>query len=284
MTVNTTGKASPGDVFRPPPARIWNNMVDAGRAWADGQFDNPSPQPIRSRQTDLLKVLNNCGEDRRVGEIMEISGSALTTVTEEHKWLKGVEPDSGYFGILKEPVEDQSVGTLQVSGCCMALVNISSLDHTRADLLSGNYVLQSGGTGPLDILYAPEATGEQECVVRFAVATDRKLVMLCSDLPGRSETTGYGGGVMGAISQAAGAELMIDPDTGAVIVSDRRYTVDNIWDIDLVRGQYVAIEKGLIGTNWTPYAADCGRVTGSESWWEDYAASTFGCTDSEWNG
>lgn len=169
MAAPTEGKASSGSPFRPPPAVIWNNMIEAGRAWADGRLSNESPPPTRPRESDIIKVRNDSGAARRKGEILRIEGSALTDVVDEHIWLLGVEPTAeGYFGILKRPCETSAVESLQVSGCCLALVTISDLSHTRAKAADGSYVLESSDDGPVEILYAPDGTGEKECVVRFA--------------------------------------------------------------------------------------------------------------------
>jgi hypothetical protein len=94
---------------------------------------------------------------------------AIETVTDENKWLLGVEPTTdGYFGILKEPADSNIVASLQVSGCCMALVNVTDADHKRATSADTDYVLQSGSNGPIEILFAPDGTGEKTCVVRFS--------------------------------------------------------------------------------------------------------------------
>lgn len=169
MQPNSDGKASPGSPFKPPAARIWNNMVDAGRAHADSLLNGGAANPIRPRETDIIKAKNNSGALRRTGEILRISGKAIEIVTDENKWLLGVEPtDDGYFGILKEPAEISGIASLQVSGCCMALVNVTDVDHKRATSADGDYVLQSGDDGPIEILFAPDGTGEKTCVVRFA--------------------------------------------------------------------------------------------------------------------
>jgi hypothetical protein len=163
------GKVQPGDDFYPPPAPIWNNMIDAGRAWADSRLNGGSPNPIRPRETDIIKAKNTSGSARRLGEILRLSGKAIETVTDENKWLLGVEPtDDGYFGILKEPAASNGLASLQVSGCCMALVNVADADHRRATSADGEYVLQSGDDGPIEILFAPDGTGEKTCVVRFS--------------------------------------------------------------------------------------------------------------------
>ena len=169
MQPNADGKTSPGSPFKPPAARIWNNMVEAGKAYSDSRLNNEAPNPIRPRETDIIKVKNTSGAVRRLGEILRISGKAIETVTDENKWLLGVAPtDDGYFGILKEPVATNGLASLQVAGCCMALVDITDAGHTRATSATGDYVLQSGDDGPIEILFAPDGTGEKTCVVRFA--------------------------------------------------------------------------------------------------------------------
>lgn len=169
MPSNNAGKASPGSPFRPPPAQIWNNMVDAGNAWAIDQLSNGVPNPTRPRATDIIKIQNTSGAARRTGEILKIQGKALDAITAEHIWLLGIEPTADcYFGILKKPVADDGIEQLQVSGVCLALVDIADVEHTKAKVAVGSYVLESSDSGPLEILYAPETTGEQTCVVRFA--------------------------------------------------------------------------------------------------------------------
>jgi hypothetical protein len=177
MAANSEGKVSPGSPFRAPPATIWNNMVDAGRAFADGQLSNSDPGPTRPRPTDLLKLKNSSAANRRKGEILKIDGKVIETVTDEHIWLDGVAvTDDCRFGILKAPAESEEVVIAQVSGVCMALVNVTDEDHTFAAAADGEYVLQSGSSGPLEILFAPAGTGELECAVRFAGGGGESLV------------------------------------------------------------------------------------------------------------
>lgn len=176
---NSESKVSPGDPFVPPPAAIWNNMVDAGDAWSKGRLNSGDQGSIRPRSTDMLKLLNSSGANRARGEILKISGKVIETISDEHKWLNGIAPtESCRFGILKDPALSSEVVTAQVSGCCIALVDITDTDHTHADAADGEYVLASGESGPIEILYAPDATGEQECVVRFAGGSGGEGLMM----------------------------------------------------------------------------------------------------------
>ena len=177
------GKVSPGQDFNPPPARIWNNMVDAGRAWADGQLNQNAGAPTRPRRADCIKIKNTSGASRKLGEVLELDGKAIETVTEENKWLIGIEPTGdGYIGILKEPIEDDGIADLQVSGCCMALVNVTDENHTRAMPVENEYVLQSGSSGPFELMFAPTGTGEKTCLVKFDSGYKEHAVILDADL------------------------------------------------------------------------------------------------------
>lgn len=170
---NNDGKASPGSPFKAPPATVWNNMLDAGAEFARNRLSQPGGPPIRPRDTDIIKVRNDSEAMRRRGEILKISGAAITTVTQENMWLLGIEPTTDcYFGILKEPAGYADslgeIASLQVSGVCMALVNIVDETHSKAAVVESEYVLESSTAGPVDILYAPTGTGEKECLVRFS--------------------------------------------------------------------------------------------------------------------
>jgi hypothetical protein len=179
MAADSTGKVKSGDPFRAPPAVIWNGMIDAGQAFANSQLSSASPQATRSRATDLLKLKNSSGSVRRKGDILKIEGKVLDTVTDESIWLDGIDPtDNCRFGILKYPADVDEMVTAQVSGVCMAMVHLTEVTHDYAAAADGEYVLQSATSGPVEILFAPDGYGEQECVVRFVgVAGGLPIIM-----------------------------------------------------------------------------------------------------------
>lgn len=263
--VNQDGKAFPGSKFKPPPAVVWNNMVDAGRAFADGQLNSGQPQPTRPRSTDIIKARNDSGAARRRGEILRIEGKAITTIDDESIWLLGVAPtDDGYFGILKHPTEASEIESLQVSGCCMALVNVTSETHTRAASSDGDYVLQSGDSGPIEILYAPAGTGELECAVRFA-------------------GTGTGGSHRIWFRIESADDVFCDPSGDVTLTyalaTPIRYTggcnVNSIPGIDSY-GQ-VEIHQICNILNEFLTVADLEGAIGSATWMANLEDTTYGC-------
>jgi hypothetical protein len=168
MQGHSDDKRSPGQPFKAPRAETWNGMVAAGNAYRAGLLSNGTPPPTRPRETDIIKLKNSSSGNRARGEILRIDGKAITDLSDEHIWLIGQAPlGDDYFGILKEPIEDGGIGRVQVSGCCMALIDIIDADHTRAKSVASEYLLESSDEGPIEILYAPSGTGELECVVRF---------------------------------------------------------------------------------------------------------------------
>jgi hypothetical protein len=185
------GKASPGKKFAPPPAEIWNGMVDAGAAYRAGRLSIGDPGPTRPRETDIIRLRNSSGSDRAKGHILWIDGKAITDLDEESIWLVGKTPTAdGYFAILKEPIANAGLGRAQVSGACLAKVNVLNTGHTRAKATAGSFVLDSADSGPLEIVYAPSGTGELECVVRFGNDVPAIVIMTPSGgIPARSGTT-----------------------------------------------------------------------------------------------
>jgi hypothetical protein len=218
----STGKALPGGDFYPPPALIWNNMIDAGQAWSDGRLSSNAPPPNRPRQTDTIKVKNFTEDPRARGEILKISGKAIETISEENIWLLGVDPTADCdFGILKNPALVGEVVSLQVSGCCVAKVNVTDLGHRRAYAIDDTFVLQSGDAGPIEILYATDEgeTGVQDCVVRFS-ESPTLVVILDAALPAASHS------LTGATSCLA-TVCQWDATEGEYIETARQVTVWN---------------------------------------------------------
>jgi hypothetical protein len=161
-------KASPGEKFQAPSAQTWNRMVDAGNAYADGRLQRPKVDPVKALPTDLIDVLNKTCGNRRKGEVVKICDKAVTNITEEHKWLLGATTDAaGCFAILKSAAMRDQVVPAQVSGVCLAWVQVNNESHNRARLLDGEVVLRSATTGQCEILYKDPGIGERFCVVRI---------------------------------------------------------------------------------------------------------------------
>jgi len=166
--MSSQDKASPGERFKAPSASVWNNIIDASLAYQNRAAADQQAPIQQARPTDLIKVRNDSCGPRRGGEVLKICGAAITTVTDEHKWLAGATTDAeGCFAILKQPLAGGGIGPAQVSGVCMAWVQVNNEGHNRARLIDGQVVLRSATTGQCEILYKEPGIGERFCVVRI---------------------------------------------------------------------------------------------------------------------
>ncbi len=161
-------KASVGKKWLPPTSAEWNNMLEAGEAWSRGRFDVQAPNPTPPRATDIIKVRNDTGEQRYRGEVVGIGGPIVSELTAEYTWLSGSLPSPSYgYGILKKDVAPGEIEELQVSGECIAVLNITSMSNRFASIEESIFNMQSADAGEVEILWRPPAFGLQECVVRF---------------------------------------------------------------------------------------------------------------------
>lgn len=170
-----TDKVSPGSKFRGSPltsAATVNGILDAAEDYTKRRQLGRGVDPIRKTlPTDLVRVRNDSGSDRRAGEVMRVGNAIIDEdqLTNEFLWFEGLAPNtSEKFGILRKPLPEDKIGELQVSGVCKAWVNITDISHERAKVTPDSYVLTSADTGQFKLLWTPGETGEQDCVVVFA--------------------------------------------------------------------------------------------------------------------
>lgn len=194
MTMDTTGKVSSGQPFRPPPAPIWNAMVDAGNAFKNNQLGTQQAPKLIPRKSDIVKVRNDTGADRVKGQVIGLGDKITTNVEQKHTWFEGVAPTAGVkyasVAIYLGAVVDGNIGDAQVAGVCIARVNVSSTVHTHAYVVPGSYVLASSFVGPFELVSEPASTGEAEYYV--IMRRDRSVAIFQSPgggIPARSGTT-----------------------------------------------------------------------------------------------
>lgn len=125
-------------------------------------------------QTDVIKIQNDAAADLAIGSVVQVDIKVLTTLDAAHLWFSGIEPDDEICGnavaILREPIPDGKIGPAQVSGVCLARVNVTDTSHRYAYPVSGNTVLQSGHGGPFQLLEPATGVTEDEFPVLFPVA------------------------------------------------------------------------------------------------------------------
>ena len=162
-------KVTPGQSI-PRSLNLWNNIIGSANEYAQRQLGEPRPTASTPIQTDIIKIKNSSGVQVRLGEVLELSGFLLTGVVRESLWFDGDTPDGTRpFAIALQDIPGDSIDVAQVSGACVALVNVTDAGHEYAEVASGEPVLQSAATGPVRILYKPTGTGEKTCAVLFVV-------------------------------------------------------------------------------------------------------------------
>jgi hypothetical protein len=168
MPGRTPDKLRAGAPFQVREA-TWNELIETKEDRARQRISIPKELRHVPISTDKIKIRNDSGSARRLGEVLEIDNDILISIVDpEHLWQMGIAPDLTHpFGILRHPVLTNQIDELQVSGVCKALVNMTNIEHQYARVKCGLFVLESAVSGPLRILYQPETLGEQECIVLF---------------------------------------------------------------------------------------------------------------------
>lgn len=166
------GPATSGDFFRPPPIGEYDSMREAGR-----EIGNRRPRRARKRRrpeipTDCIWMKNSSGAALAIGRVVEIGTKLLTAITAESLWFDGIEPDADgtkAIAIARNPVPSNDIDIFQVSGVCLAQVDINDTDDRWADVTNGSTLLSSNATtGRVEILQKlASGTGEKQCLVRI---------------------------------------------------------------------------------------------------------------------
>ena len=162
------GKVTPGQRFRPPKGRLWNNVIAAGEANRQNEFTKRRPDRHDPRPTNTLKIENLTGGNRQRGEVVCFADIAVSDVAPNQVWLKtrALTRRGHRFGVLINPVAANGFQKVQTRGTCLARVNIRNKNHNCARMPSdGSFVLDSSFSGPVDIEHGPATTGISDCVV-----------------------------------------------------------------------------------------------------------------------
>ena len=134
-------------------------------------------QPIA---TDTIMVRNDSGTGKRRGDVLAVTRTRLlTALTREHPWITaaglGAANRNYVLCVLLDPLPAGDIGPAQIDGVSLDYVNVIATWHRRAFPYGGSTV-QSGLFGPMELLNAPTATGEQLCHVKIGHADNRSVV------------------------------------------------------------------------------------------------------------
>jgi hypothetical protein len=169
MTAN--GKLSRGQTFQIPPADVWNNMIDAGNAFAVGKLNQPQLSRV-AINTDIAMVKNSTGGDLSRGDAICLDSFLLSELSNEYLWFDGKTPTSAEkpYGVLLDPISSTEIGRVQINGVCLAKIDKIYADHPYAHIKSGDNQLQTDWHGQAEILHKqeyPASSGQWWAAVRL---------------------------------------------------------------------------------------------------------------------
>jgi hypothetical protein len=246
-------KVQAGDLLR-FPAPVYNKLIDlVQKGPRTGAGD-----VIRShRSSGILDVHNNSTIDLDVGQILGIGGPLWTTDENEDDFqydpsLTGVEPSVDYdtggkFAVAIEPVPQDTIAPMAVSGVVPVRVYVNSIDDKFCDVVEKETVgadpeadppelgedcyLGTGSSGAQILWLEDGAVAETIvwAIVRLGVAagTTTNYYILIQDLDGTETTPFYAKANPGTINTVTG--LLEDAHTTNGVPDD-----DPEWTVVLV--------------------------------------------------
>lgn len=171
--------------------------------------------------TDLVRVQNLTGADRQRGDVVQLGDDLLTDKDFRRLWFEcdlPADPLMRRYAILLAPVLEDEITFAQVSGCCLARVNVGNALHTHAMPADGADELVSCFGGPVELLSDPDGTGSQEIAVRLAVGFGVLFGKADSDIAARSSETMSSGTV--SIWQPSTAGVLSDSTVNDTLYND----------------------------------------------------------------
>jgi hypothetical protein len=192
--MNSDARGSNGQRVRRVPADIWNGMVGAGQQYNLQQLGQAGQPQQNVRRSDVVKIKNKTGEQRRKGEIVTLGNLVTTELSADHFWLEGNTTVRGHrFVILRYHVANDQIIEAQITGLTTALIYVNDTSHRFARVPDdGTFVLQSSPSGPVEILYLPTDAQEEDEVTALVRIREIGLPVYktpSGGIPARSGTT-----------------------------------------------------------------------------------------------
>jgi hypothetical protein len=131
-----------------------------------GSGTKSKPSPIKH---NLVKARNDVGSNLTRGSVVDVGDTILTGLSvfdPHHLWHEGNEQAGGHYGVFRTDVPDGEIAECQLTGVCIARVNVTDEDHTFAVPTAGETYFTSASSGEIQILdKITTGTGVKECVV-----------------------------------------------------------------------------------------------------------------------
>jgi hypothetical protein len=151
------------------PAATFNSFIDAAEDFRARQQSREQESKQSFKQTGIVRVKNESGEDRQRFDILGVDRPIFTPTDNLDSFrnevaLVGVLPDkdehAGRFVVLLEPLRENQIGLAVVSGVCAVHVDVNEEADTFAEVNDGDASqLRSAGSGSATILWKEPGTG-----------------------------------------------------------------------------------------------------------------------------
>lgn len=192
------GKVTQGQKLNTTPwkqAAFINANIDCINDLKSRQGGQPNETPPEGVwNTDLVKVRNLTGSNRARGEVVQLGDMIVNRNDDETlkwrtPWFQGnaiAAPSTERIAVLRMAAlggdDEQAIVIAQVSGICVAKVDIDDTSHRFAFPTAGAYVLSSAPGGTVELLHQAEDTGVQEMFVRILPPNGNAIMQLTSDI------------------------------------------------------------------------------------------------------
>lgn len=249
---------SKGVMFKPATA---NELIDLLSREKGKQLGGAISKQSLPPTPDILKIRNATGSDLPGGAVVDI-GDLLFDESEplklDYPWFEVVTQAGGAWGVMRRATPDEDIEECQISGICIARVNILNIDHTRAIPKAGQAYFESSHMGPVRILRLSDtdATGVQECFVLLRVPIFT-LLGIAVDVLGHN--TAGTVNLVKKISSGSGYEYMRNGSSAHFTVESYAYSLQAAEEIavdtavflnQLEDGTFQAISGNCTARDW----------------------------------
>ncbi len=185
MSVYNLKKVQSGDPLK-IPAATFNTFIDAARDHLQRSHDSGARLRSHFDQTGIILIRNDSGEDRSIGEIMELRGCVITPTDDRDAFrtrpiLKGRKPETYYaqgghknkFVVLLEPIAPGELGRACIDGLCTTQIDITDVGHRFGEVINNDcsHLKSSSTSGTAQIIWSESQTGLTWAVVRLGLPT-----------------------------------------------------------------------------------------------------------------
>lgn len=154
------------------PAADWRDVQDAARELKEQSHSRFAFSGDASRSLNVALVRNQSGEDLDQFDAVALRDPYITPDDNLVEWQRQVTFDCYIaeaedvaesphkVGILLEAIPDGAIGRACLVGVVPCYVDMLAEGDRYASLVEGETTLESGSSGPVELLWAEEGTGE----------------------------------------------------------------------------------------------------------------------------